>query len=441
MKSRNFLSAVLCLQLCASAYAASEKTPAAEPSSPANAAEKTVKKGDNFWSHLKPFGFIRTYFAFDSRESLAGTEELFYFIPKDRNLNPDGEDLNAVPGFRFAALTSRLGLDILNVEAGGYKFGGRFEMDFFAGLNGSTGVAQLRLRQAFVTVEKGPRKWKIGQAWHPFAADLPDIFSLDTGMPFGPFSRTPQVNFEWNYTGWGSITAAILWQMQYTSTGPEGAVANYIKYSCTPECYLGFNFKTEKSLFRIGGDVLSIKPRRYAGTKLVKDRLTTFNAFAYAQTKADKWTFKGKLTYSNDGSHMNLFGGYGVNFINADGSWNYTATHTLSGWFTAMARLGNWQPEILLGYVENIGSMKGILHDPGTGDLLYWEKANTPSSKAARAFRIQPELIYNIGKFQVGIEYMLTAVEYGTPDDYMHAVNDLHWIMNHRVQALVKFSF
>ena len=137
---------------------------------------------------------------------------------------------------------------------------------------------------------------------------------------------------------------------------------------------------------------------------------------------------------------MNLFGGYGVNLINADGSWNYTATHTLSGWFTAMARLGNWQPEMLLGYIENIGSMKGILAD-ATGAKMYWEKGNTPSSKVARAFRIQPELVYNIGKFQVGIEYMLTTAEYGTPDDYMHATIDQHWVMNHRVQALVKFSF
>ena len=189
--------------------------------------------------------------------------------------------------------------------------------------------------------------------------------------------------------------------------------------------------------------MLSIKPRRYdaTNTKKVSDRLTTYNAFAYAQTKADNWTFKGKLTYSNDGSHMNLFGGYGVNAINADGSWSYTATHTLSGWFTAMAKFGNWQPEMLLGYIENIGSMKGILRDEVSGNLLYWEKANTPSSKVARAFRVQPELIYNIGKFQIGIEYMLTAAEYGAADEYRHAVLDQHWVMNHRVQGLVKFSF
>ena len=40
-------------------------------------------------------------------------------------------------------------------------------------------------------------KLLIGQAWHPMAADMPDIFSLEAGSPFGPFNRSPQVNFEW----------------------------------------------------------------------------------------------------------------------------------------------------------------------------------------------------------------------------------------------------
>ena len=239
MKKVYTLMALALSLVCSSAFAA-------EVAKEANAEAPAAKKVDNIWSHLKPYGFIRTYFAFDTRESYAGTEELFYFIPKDRNMK-DGEDLNAVPGFRFAALTSRLGLDILGYEVGDYKFGGKFEMDFYAGLNGSTGTAQLRLRQAYVTVANGPRFWKIGQAWHPFAQDLPDIFSLDTAMPFGPFNRSPQVNFEWKFTEWGSLTAALLWQMQYTSTGPEGAVANYIKYSCTPEGYLGLNFKTKRA--------------------------------------------------------------------------------------------------------------------------------------------------------------------------------------------------
>ena len=163
-------------------------------------------------------------------------------MPKDVNIGTGGEDLNDQMSFRFAALTTRLGLDFKDFIAGEYKIGGKIEADFYAGLNGSTGTAQLRLRQAFVSVARDSRVWKIGQTWHPMAADLPDIFSLESGAPFGPFNRSPQINFDWKINDWFGVTAAALWQMQYTSTGPNGASADYIKYSCTPECYLGLNF-------------------------------------------------------------------------------------------------------------------------------------------------------------------------------------------------------
>lgn len=416
---------------------------AAEPAEAAAdkkaATKETVKKALN---HFEFHGFIRSYFAFDTRESSAGTEDLYYYMPRDINRSAAGEDLNDQMSFRYAALTSRVWVDVKGFQFGAYNIGGRIEADFYAGLNGVTGTAQLRMRQAFVSVARDGRLWKIGQTWHPMAADLPDIFSLETGAPFGPFNRSPQVNLDWKINDWFGVTAAALWQMQYTSTGPNGASADYIKYGLTPECYLGLNFFTKKSLFRIGGDIVSIKPRNNDGQRKVKDRLTTYNAFVYAQTKADNWTFKGKVTYAQDGGHMNLVGGYGVSGIMEDGiSYLYTPNQTISGWFTAMAKFGNWQPQILLGYIENMGAYKGILSKEvlGTARDPFYEKNS--AGTVARMARIQPELIYNLGKLQFGIEYMVTGVQYGTADAYKHATTDLHWVLNHRVQALVKFNF
>ena len=261
--------------------------------------------------HFKLYGFVRNYFAYDSRVSTAGTEDLYYWMPKDIKM-VGNTDVNNVSTFRFAALTTRLGVDISGYEFSGYKIGGKIESDFYAGITGVTGTAQLRLRQAYVTVAKNGRNWKIGQAWHPMAADLPDIFSLESGAPFGPFSRTPQVQLEWNLSSGLSLTAAALWQMQYTSTGPEGASANYIKYGCTPELYLGLNYKQDKTTLRLGGDVLSIKPRLVSAKGLAADRITTWNVFLYGAGSIGDLNLKAKLTYANDGSHFNLIGGYGV---------------------------------------------------------------------------------------------------------------------------------
>ena len=59
-------------------------------------------------------------------------------------------------------------------------------------------------------------------------------------------------------------------------------------------------------------------------------------------------------------------------------------------------------------------------------------------------------MIHNIGKFAIGLEYEITSVQYG---EYKTvggvkfiganglAEDNLHWITNNRIQALVKFTF
>lgn len=391
---------------------------------------------------FKPYGFVRNYFAYDSRVSTAGTEDFYYWMPKDVKM-VGGEDVNNVSSFRFAALTSRLGLDIVGYEIDGYKISARFETDFYSGITGNTGTAQLRLRQAFVTVAKDQRTWKIGQTWHPMAADLPDIFSLESGAPFGPFSRTPQVQFDVKLSDAVSFTTAALWQMQFTSTGPEGASANYIKYGCTPELYAGFSFKSGKNLLRVGGDVLSIKPRQVSSKGFAWDRLTTWTAFMYGATSLGGLDLKAKLTYANDGGHFNMIGGYGVTAIDPETqSWDFAATRNASGWMTlSYKKLGRWVPSMLLGYVRMFGTSVDVLQDKDDSGAYKYIWVKNSANVLDQMFRVQPEVIYNLGKLALGLEYMATGVEYGKPNARMLASTDLHWVINHRVQMMVKYTF
>ena len=391
---------------------------------------------------FKPYGFVRNYFVYDSRVSTAGTDDLYYWMPKDVKM-VNGVDVNEVSTFRFAALTSRLGLDISGFDVDDYKISGKFEADFYAGLTGNTGTAQFRLRQAFINVSKRNHSWKIGQAWHPMAADLPDIFSLESGAPFGPFSRTPLVQYDLKLSNTISLTAAAIWQMQFCSTGPEGVSANYIKYGCTPEFYAGISYKSGKTTFKLGGDVLSIKPRQVNATGLAKDRLTTWSVFLYGASSLGNLNLKSKLTYANDGSHFNMVGGYGVCAIDETfDNWEFAATRTAAGWATLQYKgKSRWVPQMLIGYTKNLGTSVDVFGDKTDAGAYKYRWAKNSAETIDYMYRIQPEIMYNLGKLQFGLEYMLTAVNYGTTGPRMAAASDLHMVMNHRVQMMVKLNF
>ena len=443
---------------------------------PAFAEVKVQKASDapvkeHLQNHFKFYGFIRNYFAFDSRESVSGTGDLFYYLPKDENIK-DGIDVNATPSFRFLALTSRAGVDVSGYYIGNVHFGAKIEADFYAGLSNSSnanagtyfpsnakisGTAQMRLRQAFATItwkdlpmgqnDKASVGLKIGQAWHPMAADHPHLFSLEVGAPFGPFSRTPLVQMDANLGNNWVVSAAAIWQMQYQSTGPVGGSALYMKYGMTPEVYAAVAFKSDGFLLRAGADMVSIKPRVLGNLdgKVVKvsDRKTSVLGYVYTQYTYKKFAVKAKTTFGEGGEHMNLMSGYAKVGENEDGSWNYASMRNSSSWLS-LSYGKKWQGVLVLGYVKNLGLAKAASGPLAKEDDVYF--CGNGFSNINQMYRINPQVIYNIGKLNVGLEYQWTSVQYGKYDDgklNAHALadKDLHWIGNHRVNMMVKYNF
>ena len=427
-------------------------------------------------NNFKLYGFIRNYFVYDSRESTSGTGDLFYYMPLDVKMNEAGtEDLNATSSFRFLSLTSRLGLDVTGYHIGNVAFGAKFEGDFYSGLSNSsnsnasvyfpsntkiTGTATARLRQAYATVtwkelgedKKNSVALKVGQAWHPMGADHPHVFSLEAGAPFGPFSRTPQVTVDANFGQNWVVSASALWQMQYNSSGPIGSSAMYMKYGKTPELYAAVAYKSKGFLFRAGADVLSIKPR-VLGTKTldngavnrfkVSDRHTSVLYYLYTQYAEGKFALKAKSTFGEGGEHLNLMSGYAKVGENPDGSWEYSALRSSSSWLS-MSYGKTWQGVLFLGYVKTLGFAKELSAGSIAKSDVYFCSNGAPNIN--QIYRINPQLIYNIGKMNVGFEYQWTAVQYG---DYTNgklngfgkAVDNLHWVGNHRLNLMVKYNF
>ena len=446
------LSAAL-LSLCSVNSAAAEPEQKAEPK-----------------NHFKLYGFVRNYFIYDSRESVSGTADLFYYLPKDVSMK-DGIDVNDESSFRFVALTSRLGVDVTGYSIGNVHFGAKIEGDFYAGLSNSTnanatvyfpsstkisGTAQARLRQAYATVtwkdlpmgedQKASVALKIGQGWHPMAADFPHVFSLEVGALFGPFSRTPLVQMDANLGSNWFVSAAALWQMQYQSNGPIGGSAMYMKYGKTPEAYAALGYKTKNFLVKAGVDVLSIKPRVFGtlNDKIVKvsDRKTSVLGYAYAQYSYKKFAVKAKTTYGEGGEHMNLMSGYAKIGENSDGSWNYASLRNSSSWLSLIYGK-KWQGVLMLGYMKNLGLAEAASGPLAKSDVYF---CTNGFSNINQMYRINPQIIYNIGKLNVGLEYQWTSVQYGEYNEgklneFGLADKNLHWVGNHRVNMMVKYNF
>ena len=443
--------------------------------------------------HFKLYGFVRNYFTYDSRESWSGTGDLYNYQPKDESWNQTvaaaeasgvpREDLNATSTFRFLSMTTRLGLNIVDYKWRGTEFGGKIEADFYAGLSTKTssvdntikethalsGVAQFRLRQAYLTLGwdslpmmKGKDYARvdltIGQAWHPMAADLCDAIALNSGAPFGPFNRSPQVKMDARLGKYVTLTAAGLWQMQYLSTGPGNLTsAEYIAYSKTPEAYLGISVHDKGWLFRAGADVLSISPRHQgtiSGVKVsVNDRITTASPFVYLQYKKGEFSFKAKSIFAESGEHMNMYGGYGIKAVNADGSYEYTPIRHSTSWISIVygGKVGAQEDKhpqklqgiLFGGYVHNFGTKEALYDIDGDGKYTKAEFFYPRSAAMNRMWRLSPTLLYTVGKFQLGLEYEITSVQYGdgTLDAHALSTNGLHWVTNHRLQLMTKYNF
>ena len=282
-------------------------------------------------AHFKLYGFIRNYIVADSRAVNAGTEDLYFYMPKGHDMS-GGVDLNDGFNWRFVSLTTRLGLDVSGYKWGTMGVSGKVEADFYY-LSGS--VPTLRLRQAFMKLnwDNSPVALTIGQSWHPMAADMPHMNNLETGAPFNPFNRSPQLTADVNLGSGFSLTASLLYLNHYLPTGPAGKSKDYYKYGA-PEFYLGFTYKNAKFTGKLGVDMVNMRPYRTikdwrvqdgnAPTIEVKSLLTTFSPFVFLQYTSGKFQLRAKSILAQSGEHLNLLSGYGVHSFNSNGTIEYT---------------------------------------------------------------------------------------------------------------------
>jgi hypothetical protein len=422
MKNRTLAAIVLGLAAAAAVGAA----PAA-----AQAQEKKPAFGISF------SGYVKTDIFYDTRQVVSIREGHFLLYPKGPSYDPGGVDVNAQPTFNILSIQTRLAGRITGPDALGAKTSAYLEGEFFgtsdADLNG------FRLRHAYLKLNWPHSELMIGQFWHPMfvVESFPDVVSFNTGAPFQPFNRSPQVRFT-QMLGRLSLAATVLSQRDFASNGPDGVSPVYLRNAARPEFNLKLQYasrndarKTE-TVAGVGGDVMTIAPRIVTATGYAtNESVTSIAAMAFLKQKWAKWTWKAEAIWGQNLHHLTMLGGYGVRNVvdEVRQDWAYTPTETLSAWSEIMTNGASWQTGLFAGYSKNLGAP-----DPITGANY----ARGPNIDVV--YRISPRLLYNVGKMRFAGEVELTAASYGTTDAYGKAA-DAAFVRNVRVLFAAYYFF
>ena len=406
---------------------------------------------------FKFYGFVRNYACYDTRESYTSNSEQFYYMPKDEKLNGLGEDLNAQDNIMLLSITTRLGLNVSGLNFLGSKTSAKIEADF-AGFSTSNTV--LRIRQAYAKMDWEHSKVLVGQAWHPAMGDMmPDVFSLETGAPFTPFSRSPQVRYDYE-TKNVKLTATALYQFQYTSYGPKDPAKgdytstgsfDYARNAIVPEIYLQGIIKSGGFMMGLGVDVLTLKPRQIYdavvpaadgnGTTTMSSvcnekLMTSITPTLFASYKKGNWGVKGRVTYAQNAAHLSMISGYAVTKKLDNGEWRYSSLNSIGGWVDATykqpLKTGYLTFCCFAGYTKNLGCMNEIVDN-----MIYMRGEKNMDYM----WRVAPSVLYTHNAMQIGIEYNPTTVGYGSKHDGDYKMYNPHAVTNHRICAMLKYNF
>jgi hypothetical protein len=361
-------------------------------------------------------GYIKTDIFYDTRQTVNIREGHFLLYPKDPLLDPNGNDINAKAGFNILSIQTRLIGKITGPDALGAKTSAYLETEFFG--TSDADLNAFRLRHAYLKLNWKKSELLIGQYWHPMfiGENYPDVVSFNTGAPFQPFNRSPQVRFIRTF-GKVSLIATALSQRDFVSNGPQGPSSVYLRNAALPEFNLKLQYaarndaeKTE-TLAGAGVDALKLVPRLATASGYRTDEsVTSLAGMAYFKRKGQKWTFKAEGIYGSNLHHLTMIGGYAVRDvlqIPESDVWTYAPTNTLSLWTEAMTTGERWQTGVFAGYSKNLGARRAIVN-PG------FERA----ANIDQLYRISPRLIYNVGKIRFAGETELTGASYGTPDGF-----------------------
>ena len=348
-------------------------------------------------------GFVKTDIILDSRQTVNLREGHFLLYPANESKDKNGEDINAKSGFNILSIQTRLVGKIKGPDAFGAKTSGIIEAEFFGTTDGD--INGFRLRHAYVNFKWENTNLLIGQTWHPmFISEVfPQVVSFNTGVPFQPFSRNPQIKLTQSFGGLNLI-AALATQRDFTSNGPNGFSSSYLRNSVVPDLHLQVQFKSEKMILGSGIDFKTLTPRLETSKNYKTDNtIGSFACLGYAKFVISSLTLMFEGVYGKNLADLLMLGGYAVKSINqTTGAEEYTNLKAYSLW-SDISYGKDIQVGLFCGYSKNLGADDNVVGN------FYVRGSNIDN-----IFRLSPRILFNSGQARIAAELEYTSAAYGT---------------------------
>ena len=418
-----------------------------------NAAVVPEKKADvsPSWG-IKFSGFIRNDIYFDSRQVISARPALqgdLLLYPANILNDVNGKDINAASSFEMLSITSRLTGNVTGPDAFGAKTSGILEGEFFGNSNGNENV--FRLRHAYAKLDWATTQLGFGQYWHPlFVTDcFPGVISFNTGIPFQPFARNPQVRLTQKLGKKVNLILAVISQTEaFVSSGSSTGIAlgaasgsqSYLSNAVIPNLHAQLQFKSSSFLAGLALDYKSLRPALSAysapnATTLVstneKVNSVTFEAYT-------KITTKGIIAKAEYVIGQNLFdhlmiGGYEAYGITPSITYKPIAVSTY--WLELSGTGKKVIPGIFFGYTQNNGTSQ-------SGAVASYARGITAGKTSLSSImRVAPRIEIISGKFKLGTEVEVTSATYGLADTDAKVTGTTNSVTNTRLLFTTTFSF
>jgi hypothetical protein len=404
---------------------------------------------------IKFSGFVKTDAFYDTRQTVSIREGHFLLYPDNVLPDANGTDINAKPSFNILSIQSRLKASITGPDAFDAKTSGVLEADFFGNENASfSDVNGFRLRHAFVKLNWQSTELLVGQYWHPMfvAESFPGTVSFNTGAPFQPFSRNPQIRFSHSFGGL-KLIGVVFSQRDFTSSGPDYtniagkyvsstiSSSKFIRNAGIPNLHFQMQYKSDSSNFFAGAgvDYKTITPEIFTVSNSGMNRyessqtLGSLSGIGFLNLIFKPVTIKLEGVYAQNGNDMSMIGGYAVKEIldTTTGRKEFTNLNTISLWADLQTTGSTVQFGLFGGFTRNMGStdtLKGATYARGSNiDYVY---------------RISPRVILIAGKVNFALEVEHTFAMYGTANgDKKGGVTNFKALTNTRGMLAVIYNF